>query len=300
MKTLDQIRPSITSLDAIPAIPAIVQPLASMLQLPVEQVNVEQVVQLVSYDSSIAAQCLRMANSPLFGRRKTETVRSAILTLGLKRVQAILLGCCLNRIVPADKWAFNATTFWRHSLGCALISRRLATLIGYTEPEKAYLSGLLHDLGMLVNTLACTEEYRKCFVAAREQCVSVESEELKELGFTHGQSGKILAEHWKFSADVIAVIEFHHHVAETPSDPALVALIHLSDLLCRLRDLGYGYYEAMAVDLARDEAWLSLLKHCPQLATLDLARLTLDIDGAMDEIIALVDAVFRPDSSASI
>jgi HD-like signal output (HDOD) protein len=101
MKTLDQIRPAITSLEAIPAIPAIVQPLASMLQLPVEQVNVEQVVQLVSYDSSIAAQCLRMANSPLFGRRKTETVRSAILTLGLKRVQAILLGCCLNRIVPA-------------------------------------------------------------------------------------------------------------------------------------------------------------------------------------------------------
>jgi hypothetical protein len=56
----------------------------------------------------------------------------------------------------------------------------------------------------------------------------------------------------------------------------------------------------MAVDLARDEAWLSLLKHCPQLATLDLARLTLDIDGAMDQIIALVDAVFRPDSSSSI
>jgi hypothetical protein len=38
-----------------------------------------------------------------------------------------------------------------------------------------------------------------------------------------------------------------------------------------------------------------LQKHCPQIATLDLARLTLDIDGAMDDIIALVDAVFRPD-----
>jgi len=299
MKTLHQIRPAITSLEAIPAIPAIVQPLASMLQLPVERVNVEQVVQLVSYDSSIAAQCLRMANSPLFGRRKTETVRSAILTLGLKRLQAILLGCCLNRIVPADKWAFNATTFWRHSLGCALVSRKLATLIGYPEPEKAYLAGLLHDLGMLVNTLACTEEYRKCFATAREGYVSLESAEMRLLGFTHCQSGKILAEHWKFSTDVIAVIEFHHHVAETTSDPALVFLVHLSDLLCRLRDLGYGFYEAMGVDLARDEAWLSLLKHCPQLATLDLARLTLDIDGAMGEIVALVDAVFRPDPSPS-
>ena len=294
MKTLDQIRPAITSLEAIPAIPAIVQPLASMLQLPVEQVNVEQVVQLVSYDSSIAAQCLRMANSPLFGRRKTETVRTAILTLGLKRVQSILLGCCLNRIVPPDKWAFNATTFWRHSLGCALVSRKLATSIVYPEPEKAYLAGLL------VNTLACTDEYRKCFVAAHEEHVSLESAELKLLGFTHCQSGKILAEHWKFSTDVVAVIEFHHHVAETASDPALVFLVHLSDLLCRLRDLGYGYYEAMGIDLASDEAWLQLLKHCPQLETLDLARLTLDIDGAMEDIVALVDMVFRPDPSLSV
>ena len=83
------------------------------------------------------------------------------------------------------------------------------------------------------------------------------------------------------------------HVAETTSDPALVFL------LCRLRDLGYGYYEGMGVDLASDEAWLHLLKHCPQLEALDLARLTLDIDGAMDEIVALVDTVLHPDSATS-
>src|SRR4051794_20787369 len=231
MKTLDEIRPAITALKAIPTIPAIIQPLASMLRLPVEQVDVEEVVRLVSYDSSIAAQCLRMANSALFGRRKAETVRSAILALGLKRVQAMLLGCCLNRIVPADRWAFDAEIFWRHSLGCALVSRKLATLIGYTEPEKAYLAGLLHDLGIRVNTLACTEEYRTCIVTARQERISLQLSEQKVLGFTHSDSGKILAEHWKFPPDVIAVIEHHHHVATSP-DPSLVSLVHVSDLLC--------------------------------------------------------------------
>jgi len=297
MKTLDDIRPAITSLESIPAVPAIVQPLAAMLQLPVERVNVDQVVELVSCDSSIAAQCLRMANSPLFGRRNVETVRSAIVTLGLKRVQSLLLGCCLNRIVPVNKWASSATHFWRHSLGCALVSRKLATLIGYAEPEKAYLAGLLHDLGVLVNTLACAEEYARCFEEARAQRVSLEAAERRLLGFTHCESGSILAEHWKFPNDVVAAIAFHHHVANAMCANALVDLVHLSDLLCRLRDLGYGFYEAIGVDLARDQAWLNLLKHCPQLATVDLARLTLDIDGAMDEIVAVVDAVFRPESS---
>jgi HD-like signal output (HDOD) protein len=297
MNTLEEIRPRIKALEAMPTVPAIVQPLTAMLQLPPEQVDLARIVELVSYDSTIAAQCLRMANSPLFGRRNTETVRSAVFALGLKRIEAILLGCCLNKIVPPDKWALDEVTFWRHSLGCALVCSKMAKLIGYPDPEKAYLAGLLHDLGILVNTLTCTEDFRRCIQAARDGHVALHRSEGEHLGFTHCQSGKILAEHWKFSEDVMAVIEFHHDVVAAPTAQPLVSLVHLSDLLCRLRDLGYGYYEAMGVDLAGDEAWATLVEHCPALANMDLARLTMDIDGAMDEIVATVDAVFRPQPS---
>jgi putative nucleotidyltransferase with HDIG domain len=295
---LDKIRPKIEALEAMPTIQVIVQPLVSMLRLPADQVNMERVIELVAYDGTIAAQCLRMANSPLFGRRNTETVRSAVMALGLKRVEAILLGCSLNNIVPPDKWVLDAVTFWRHSLGCALVSRKMAKLIGYPDPEKAYLAGLLHDLGILVNTLACPEDFRKCIQAARQGHVALDRIEEEHLGFTHCQSGKILAEQWRFSADVIEVVEFHHDVVAPLSVHPLVALVHLSDLLCRLRDLGYGYYEAMGVDLAGDAAWATLVEHCPGLANMDLARLTMDIDGEMEEIVLLVDAVFKPQQSA--
>ncbi|HTS07386.1 MAG TPA: HDOD domain-containing protein [Candidatus Eisenbacteria bacterium] len=294
MNRLKEMLPKIQQLEEIPTIPTIVQPLANLLQLPVEQLDIEKVVELVSYDSTIAAQCLRMANSPLFGRRKTETVRSAILALGLKRVQAILLGCCLNRIVPVGRWAFDAVTFWRHSLGCALVSRKMAGIIGYPDPEKAYLAGLVHDIGILVNTVICTEEYRICLRRACEERVSLHRIEERLLGFTHCQTGKILGERWKFSADVIAVIEGHHKVDAAQETGALVSLVHLSDLLCRLRDLGYGYYEVMGIDFTGEQAWVSLVKNFPSLAKMDLARLTMDIDGAMGEIVELVEAVFKP------
>lgn len=84
MNRLEEIRPKIKALEAMPTVPTIVHSLASMLQQAPEQVPMEKVVELVSYDSTIAAQCLRMANSPLFGRQNTETVRSAIVALGLK------------------------------------------------------------------------------------------------------------------------------------------------------------------------------------------------------------------------
>jgi putative nucleotidyltransferase with HDIG domain len=290
---LELIRQKIEALQSMPAVPAIVLPLTAMLQLPSDQVNIEKVVELVSYDGTIAAQCLRMANSPLFGRRNAETVRNAILALGLKRIEAILLGCCLNRIVPADKWVFDPVTFWRHSLGCALVSRKMAKLIGYEDPEKAYLAGLLHDVGMLVNTLAVTEDFRQCMQAARDGHLALHLSEKQHLGFTHCQSGKMLAEQWHFSRDVTDVIEFHHSAA-APAGGTLVALVHLSDLLCRLRDLGYGYYEAMGVDFAGDSAWATLVQGYPKLADMDLARLAMDIDGSMAEIVAVVDAVFKP------
>jgi HD-like signal output (HDOD) protein len=290
---LEKLRPRINALDTIPTIPTIIQPLLAMMQLPPDQMDLEKVAELVSYDETIALQCLRMANSPLFGIRQVETVRRALIVLGMKRVQSILLSCSLNQLVPADKWALDALVFWRHSMGCALVTRKMAQMIGYPDPEKAYLTGLLHDLGILVNSLVCTEDFRKCVETAAAKGISINRAEEEHLGFTHGQSGKILAERWHLPADLTEVIEFHHDVASAQNARPLVSMVHLSDLLCRLCELGYGYYEVMGVEFTGDVAWASLVEHYPALASMDLARFTLDIEGAMEEIVGLVDAVFR-------
>jgi hypothetical protein len=68
--------------------------------------------------------------------------------------------------------------------------------------------------------------------------------------------------------------------------------VHLGDLLCRLRGLGYGYEEWRAIDLAADPAWAELARHCPKLATIDLARFTLDLDADVVRITKLVDTIF--------
>lgn len=81
------------------------------------------------------------------------------------------------------------------------------------------------------------------------------------MGFTHCETGQALAEKWKLASDLTEVIS-HHHKIEQSAEPTkpLVALVHLSDLLCRMRDLGYGYYERHKVDLISDPAWSILAK----------------------------------------
>lgn len=41
-------------------------------------------------------------------------------------------------------------------------------------------------------------------------------------------------------------------------------------------------------------AWSTLVESYPSLVKVDLARLTMDIDGASEEITSVVDAVFKP------
>jgi HD-like signal output (HDOD) protein len=117
--------------------------------------------------------------------------------------------------------------------------------------------------------------------------------EREVLGFTHCDTGKLLGEYWGLSADVQNVIQFHHTPELAQAPAALVALVHLCDLLCRLRGMGYGYEELREVDFHESPAWSLLEKAVPHLDRLDVVRCTLELDAEADEIRALVANAFQ-------
>jgi putative nucleotidyltransferase with HDIG domain len=293
METLERLRSRITSIDSMPTIPVILRPLLHCLDQPVEQIDITRIVELISYDKSIAAQCVRMANSALFGRNKpVESVRTAVMNLGMWRVRDLLFSNSLTQVIPANRWIVEPAVFWRHSLGVALVCRKFAEILGYPDTEKAYLAGLLHDIGILVNSMVAPEEFRATFEKATREQIPLNEAELATLGFTHCDSGRVLGEAWKITPELIQAIELHHDIGDPERGGPLVAIVHLSDLLCRLRDLGYGYYEPRQIDFANEPGWLYLMMQFPNLADLDLARFTFMLDEYAKEVEELVSTVF--------
>lgn len=289
------IRERVQRIEAMPAIPAVFLPLLNMLSDPAKDVALEEVVRLISYDNSIAAQCMRVASSPLFGLTHAPTsIKSAVISLGLRRVETILLTCCLGQAFPAKKWALDPVIFWRHSMGCALVCRKFSEKLRAGDAETAYMAGLLHDIGFMVNCLAFAEEFQLAMTSAVHEEVTLDTAELATMGFTHCDTGRALAEKWDLSQDLVEVIARHHTVEQSQRAQPLVALVHLSDLLCRMRGLGYGYYERQRVDLISDPAWSVLLKAHPKLREVDLVRFTFELDEAVAEIHELVSAVLGP------
>jgi HD-like signal output (HDOD) protein len=283
----------VSDLGNLPAMPTVLKSLGECLNAGPTDANFHRIVEVISYDKSLAAQCLRLANSPLLrGRVEVETVHAAVMSLGLRRIRDIAYSCSLPGLFSHSKNGMAPDTFWRHALGTALVCQRLAQALGVQNLEKYYLAGLLHDVGILVNSLLFEHEFTRVLQSAQQSETPLCEVEQNMLGFTHCDSGRVLADLWKLPADISATIEFHHFFSSEDADMELTSVVHLADLLCRLRGLGYGYYEAREFDLASEPAWQLLQRKYPATAELDVARFTFELDEYAVQVRGMVEQIF--------
>ena len=230
----------------------------------------------------------------IFGRwQKIDSLRGAIVGLGFHRVSDIAMTCGVLNLTPTDGAGIDPVVFWEHSLGCALVCRHLARMISYPDPSKAYLAGLLHDIGIIVNLWVLPKEFCAAFEVARSEGIPLHEAEQKVLGFTHCESGRLLADKWELSPDLREVVSLHHTPQQSKEHAGLVAVVELSDLLCCMSGLNYGYIENRQVNLLEQTGFAVLAQQCQGVKNFDWARFTFELDSYMDEVHALVRAIYR-------
>ena len=291
--SLSDFQRRVEGINQLPSLPAILFPVLNQLSGNSDDIDLHKTVQLVSHDGALSTQVLHMANSPLFGMRQRVTnLRSAAMALGVSRLRDIVTSCCLMQISPRSG-EMDATPFWEHSLACALISRNLARRLGYADVERAYLAGLVHDLGILVNMLVIPREFNCAFKIAAEAQRPLRDVEIEEMGITHEITGDLLSTHWHLFDYLSEVMRRHHDVEHATLDPVLAAIVNIADLLCRTSGLGYGYQENIEVSLQDEPAWKIIAARSPRIQAFDMVCFTLEIESYVKEVRALVSVLFR-------
>jgi HD-like signal output (HDOD) protein len=280
-------------LNSIPSVPAILNSLLAELGQDAEKVDLVRVADLIGRDEALAAQCLRMANSPLFGRgTPTVSLRGAVRTLGISHIRDIAVSGSMMRIGSAQK-ILDPMVFWKHSLGCAIVSRKLARSVGFDDPDTAYLAGLMHDLGYVVNLVLLPQETKASLERGVETGAFMAASEYEALGFTHCQTGEVLGRKWHFGENLIEVMLCHHNTAAAVLNPGLVAIVSLADRLCRSAGLGMGYKEAPDPAACWEPDWKILRAQVPRAASIEWADFVKDADAYFVEIRELVTAMFE-------
>jgi HD-like signal output (HDOD) protein len=152
---------------------------------------------------------------------------------------------------------------------------------------------LLHDIGVIAHLWLVPNEFRAALDVATARHISLQDAELEILGITHCESGKFLAEKWHLGEELTTVIAFHHDIDRAPEHRMLTAIVALADLLCRMNAMGYGFPEDRQVDLTTEPAFACLMSESPTSKSVDWARITMEMDGYLEEVRRLVALLFR-------
>ena len=219
----------IADLGNLPAAPAVVTQLVEYLER--EEVDAKVVARMIAQDPVLAAKCLNLANSSVYGlQRRVSTIQDALAVVGQQAIGTMVSAMAVTgRFQRLDIPGYEPRIFWLHSVCTALCARALAQRTR-VNPEGAFTAGLLHDIGKLVLAARFPDHFGAVLEYQRnEDCRMIDAEK-RVLGFTHSQIGEAVAAEWKFAPEVARAVAWHHEPESHPAS-TLTSLIHIADVL---------------------------------------------------------------------
>ncbi len=171
---------------------------------------------VIALDPVLLSKILRLINSAYYGLSSeiTSLVR-AIIMLGINTVKNLALSTAvIERFNSSDHFkALDSFGYWRHSLGVAVISRKLAQLqeVDPKQTESFFIAGLLHDLGKIPINEIVPEMVIQAINQADHNKTPLYQAEGSILGEDHTSVGLKIVQQWKLGKEISEVIEYHHH-----------------------------------------------------------------------------------------
>lgn len=247
--TVDKI---VTRETQLASFPDIYLKLRQEMQSPGASMN--RLAELISQDMTLTAKILKLANSPLYGfSEPVESIARAVAIIGMQELNTLAMGItAINYFKGIPPELVNMTTFWRHSMSCAILSHVLAKAIGESNLERYFIAGLLHDAGQLILFKDMPYVSSEMLLHARENILPVVEAEQVVFGFTHTDVGQRLLEQWQFPEPLSMLINYHHNPMDAPN-PKEAAVIHVAnEFACAMDMVAGGMYVLPGFD---ERAW---------------------------------------------
>ena len=134
------------AVDDLPTIPIVATKVLQLLDDP--DVSTEEIADLMLTDQVMTARVMKLINSPVYKpAQEITSLKRALVYLGLRHVRELALTTSVINAFDGTSGALELNAFWEHSFGVGMVSKIIAQKIGYQDLEKAYISGIIHDLG---------------------------------------------------------------------------------------------------------------------------------------------------------
>ena len=167
---------------------------------------------IIEGDPALSARVLRCINSAAYALRTNVTsLQQAVTYLGFNQVRNLAITASVSDVFKAKETigTYRRSELWRHMVSVGICARMTASRLKLPNFEEAFLAGLLHDLGIVLEDQHCHEPFCTMMTQWVEGQALVAAEQ-KYLGFDHTMIGNRIAEAWRFPESICASIRFHH------------------------------------------------------------------------------------------
>ncbi|MBJ6726042.1 HDOD domain-containing protein [Geomesophilobacter sediminis] len=276
----------------LPTIPQVATRVIELLDRP--GVELDEVADMILSDQVLAARVIKMVNSPLYKpAHEIKSVKRALIYLGFRHIRELAFTCSFVDVFQGRDGIFDIRTFWEHSFGVGVVSKIIAQRVRYPDTEKAYLVGIVHDIGEVFLSYYRQDLFKKMLDSVKGQPFRLVDKEREFMGTSHTEVGYCIAQKWNFPPDYCEVIALHHAPKEAKLDPTLCAIVNLADLFCSVCQLDYGGQAWVSFNLADEPAWSILKGYAPNVADLDVERFCYELEDRVPEIQDIVRSIFQ-------
>jgi putative nucleotidyltransferase with HDIG domain len=231
----------INKMKHLPPAPRVLPELLGLLNKP--NIDNSRVVKLITLDPGLSAAVIQACNSAFFATgTPTADIQEAVNRLGFK--QMFLIVCAVTgskTLAPPQKgYGIDQGELWKHSVTAAVAAQQIAIHLGEDE-NTVFTATLLHDIGKIILSEALESSYAKVIEETEKNQRSLVETEKKLLGVEHAEIGGRLLARWRFPANVVSAVWFHHNPRGAAPSERLASYVYLGNMIAHFMGQGFGH-----------------------------------------------------------
>jgi HD-like signal output (HDOD) protein len=204
--------------------------------------------QVISNDPALCSRILKVVNSSFYGLPgQIGSINRAIVMLGLNAVKNIAIAASLAKLFRGGDLTpeFSARHLWHHANQVAAASKMIADQLKLGLGDEAYLAGLIHDLGIMVEMQFDRNALIEVVQALGpgpdgsplNDMLAVEQ---TIFGANHQDFGLALCKKWKFPETFQRVTGFHHRPLDLAAENrTITTIVHIADRMAGTLEGGF-------------------------------------------------------------
>jgi putative nucleotidyltransferase with HDIG domain len=199
--------------------------------------------EVVEVDPPLTAKLLMKANSSYYAPPKQiGEIKQALIWIGFDALKELALNQKIFEIFSGKEplEGYSISSLWQHSVAVALLTKMIYRREFRERGANAYVAGLLHDIGIIVESQFLQDDFNRVLIKAREEEKNLSQAELEVFGYNHADIGMAIAESWNLPQDLVEAIGFHDNPFEVDQDPSrLASVLYISEYCCQQSSIGY-------------------------------------------------------------